>query len=94
MSSLDLPTDIQQFLRQEVASGHFPSEAAVVVAAIRSYRDSDANESEKPVQDDPDVLNWDDLIPVAPDQPGRRVPVRLTMLGPDKPLPADDPWAK
>ena len=68
MSSLDFPADIQQFLQQEVASGKFTSETDVVVAAVRRYRESDV--AAAPVAQDSDVLNWDDLVPVAPDRPG------------------------
>jgi hypothetical protein len=94
MSFLDFPADVQQFLRQEVASGKFPSEAEVVVAALRRYRDSDACSTGELVDHEPDVLNWDDLIPVPPDRPGGPLPVRFAMAGRDKPLPADDPWVK
>jgi len=43
---------------------------------------------------DQDVLNWDNLIPVAPDRPCGRIQVRLKKARRDKPAPADDPWAK
>lgn len=43
---------------------------------------------------DQDVLNWDNLIPVAPDRPSGRIQVRLKKARKDKPAPADDPWAK
>ena len=41
-----------------------------------------------------DALNWDDLIPIAPPRPSRRIRVRLKKVGRDRPLPAEDPWAK
>jgi hypothetical protein len=41
-----------------------------------------------------DVLDWDDLIPVAPPRPRGRLRVHLKKAGTDEPLPADDPWAK
>lgn len=42
---------------------------------------------------DQDVLNWDDLIPVAPARPGGRIHVRLTKTRREQPLPAEDSWA-
>src|SRR3990167_5973479 len=43
---------------------------------------------------EPDVLDWDNLIPVPPPRPGGHVRVRLKKAGRDHPLPAEDPWAK
>lgn len=39
-----------------------------------------------------DVLDWDNLIPVAPVRPSGRIKVRLKNLGRDRPQPAEDPW--
>lgn len=41
-----------------------------------------------------DVLDWEDLIPVAPARPGGKIQVRLKRRGRDRPLPAEDPWAE
>ena len=49
-------------------------------------RDSDAGQH--------DVLDWDNLIPVAPARPTGRIRVRLKKARRDEPLPAEDPWAK
>jgi Arc/MetJ-type ribon-helix-helix transcriptional regulator len=94
MLSQDFPADVQQFLQHEVASGKFGSEADVVVAAIRRYRDSDPGLGGQSAEHEPDILNWDDLIPTPPDRPSGRVHVRLKMVGRDRPLPAEDPFAK
>jgi len=42
----------------------------------------------------PDVLDWENLIAVAPVRPTGRIQVRLRKAGRDQPLPAEDPWAK
>lgn len=34
-----------------------------------------------------DVLNWDNLIPVPPARPTRKIRVRLRNIGRDKPIP-------
>ena len=49
-------------------------------------RDSDAAQH--------DVLDWDNLIPVAPARPKGQIHVRLKKTRRDQPLPAEDPWAK
>jgi hypothetical protein len=41
-----------------------------------------------------DVLDWDNLIPIAPARPSGRIQVRLKKTGRDRPLPAEDPWAE
>jgi hypothetical protein len=72
-------------------------EGTEVEVAVLSETDSNSNNVEGDglrVAQEPDALNWDDLIPVPPDRPGGRLPVRLVMAGRDKPLPADDPWAE
>jgi hypothetical protein len=50
--------------------------------------------SEEVANREPNVLDWDNLIPVPPPRPGGRVKVRLKKVGRGKPLPAEDPWAK
>jgi len=47
-----------------------------------------------PTDEEEDVLNWDNLIPVAPATPSGRIRVRLKKASRDVPLPAEDPWAK
>lgn len=91
MVPLDFPADLQQFLHQEVASGKFRTEEDVVVEAVRRYRDSGTGLT---AESTPDVLNWDNLIPIPPHRPGGRLRAHLKMAGRDQPLPADDPWAK
>ena len=90
----DFPADVQHFLQQEVASGKFLNEADVVVAAVRQYRDSDSGLGDVTAENVSDTLNWDDLIPIPPARPSGRVHVRLKMVGRDRPLPAEDPFAK
>jgi hypothetical protein len=55
--------------------------------------DSGAKPADSAVEDE-DVLNWDNLIPVAPPRPSRRIRVRLKKAQRGKPAPAEDPWAK
>ena len=54
---------------------------------------SAVNHAELPDIEEDDVLNWDNLIPVAPARPSGRIKVRLKNLGRDRPQPAEDPWA-
>lgn len=42
----------------------------------------------------PDVLDWENLIPLAPARPGGKIQVQLKRRGRDRPLPAEDPWAE
>lgn len=41
-----------------------------------------------------EILDGDNLIPVAPPRHGGRIQVRLKRSGRDKPLPAENPWAE
>jgi hypothetical protein len=41
-----------------------------------------------------DVFDWGNLIPVPPPRPGGHVRVRLKKAGRSQPVPAEDPWAK
>ena len=54
---------------------------------------SAVNPAQLPDIEEDDVLNWDNLIPVAPVRPSGRVEVRLKNLGRDRPQPAEEPWA-
>jgi len=56
-------------------------------------KDSDRESADTACQQ-PDVLNWEDLIPVAPPRPSGRIQVRLKKARKDGPASADDPWAK
>ena len=55
--------------------------------------DSGPDPADSAVEDE-DVLNWDDLIPVAPARPSGRIRVRVKKARRDKPAPAEDPWAE
>jgi hypothetical protein len=97
MLTLSLPADVQQYLEQEVAMGKYPSEADLVVVAVRRFRDSNGDMPqcrEHGAEDHQDVLNWDNLIPVPPERPGGRICVNLKSAGRDRPLPAENPWAE
>jgi hypothetical protein len=54
---------------------------------------SPANPAELVDKEENDVLDWDNLIPVAPARPNGRIKVRIKNLGRDRPQPAEDPWA-
>ncbi len=54
---------------------------------------SPASPSERVDTEEDDVLNWDNLIPVAPARPSGRIKVRLKNCGRNRPQPAEDPWA-
>ena len=53
---------------------------------------TDADSTDTPYENE-DVLNWDNLIPVAPPRPGGRIQVRLKKAQRDGARPAEDPWA-
>jgi len=82
-------------LRESVPGETGGSEGGVVMEA-----GSDQARTESPVgstgevPDDQELLNWDDLIPTAPPRRGGRIQVLLKKARRDKPLPAEDPWAK
>ncbi len=54
---------------------------------------SAAKPAELADNEEEDVLDWDNLIPVAPVRPSGRIKVRLKNLGRDRPQPAEGPWA-
>ena len=74
------------------------SQSSARTHAMIPYSDHDQPPSavtpaELPGHEEDDVLNWDNLIPVAPPRPSGHIKVRLKNLGRDRPQPAEDPWA-
>ena len=83
-------------LLSKLAGGGVEDSGSDAVKESRSDptpEDSAPKSADSAFQDE-DVLNGDDLIPVAPARPGGRIRVRVKKAQRDKPAPAEDPWAK
>lgn len=95
-------TDPRDVLRQvEELLSQLPGEAVEDSGSDRVQesrsdslpKDSDRGSADTACQQQ-DVLNWEDLIPVAPPRPSGQIQVRLKKARKDGPASADDPWAK
>jgi hypothetical protein len=86
--------DVLRQVEQLLAAAEQSEEERVMDSRREELQMGSEVENGPPPADQQDVLDWDDLIPIAPARPNGRIQVRLKKTGRDRPFPAEDPWAK